>query len=340
MSSSSSPIISVRDLVKEYSIAQRKEGFTGALKYLFSRSYNTVCAVDHISFDIYPGELVGYIGRNGAGKSTTIKMLTGVLVPSSGTIQTNGIIPYKQRAKNGQNIGVVFGQRTQLKWDIPVIESFRLLKEIYQVPTPLYKQNMEIFSDVLDISNLLAKPVRKLSLGQRMKCDLAASFLHNPQIIYLDEPTIGLDILVKENIRAFIKTMNAEQNTTVILTTHDLDDIDNICQRIIFIDSGKIIYDGSIDFIKASFGKYKIINIEVKDNLYQTNAQIQFPPGVRVQESGKHHIKLHLNKEEASIAEVTKILLEHYNVVDLSMEETGIEPIVKHLFREGAYAPA
>ncbi len=335
MSSSPPPIISVRNLTKEYKIARRTEGFIGAVKYLFSRKYDTVRAVDRVSFDIYPGELVGYIGKNGAGKSTTIKMLTGVLVPTQGEVKVNGIVPYRDRTKNGQNIGVVFGQRTQMKWDIPVIESFRLMKEIYQIPPDIYKQNMEIFCDVLDIGSLLAKPVRKLSLGQRMKCDLAIAFLHNPKIIYLDEPTIGLDILVKENIRSFIKTMNAERNTTVILTTHDLNDIDSICQRAIIIDSGKIVYDGSIDAIKARFGTHKVLHIEVKDNLRQGDEVVQLPAGVTVQEFGEHRIKLHLNKEAASLAEVIQTLIEQYNIVDISIEDVSIESIVKQIYQEG-----
>ncbi|PIE79814.1 MAG: sugar ABC transporter ATP-binding protein [Chloroflexi bacterium] len=339
MSFESSSIISVRDLVKEYTVSRRAEGFMGAVKYLFSRSYDTVRVVDQISFDIFPGELVGYIGKNGAGKSTTIKMLTGVLVPTEGQICVNGLVPHQRRAENGQNIGVVFGQRTQLKWDIPVIESFRLLKEIYGVKTAVYNRNMEIFADVLGIGNLLAMPVRKLSLGQRMKCDLAASFLHNPKIIYLDEPTIGLDILVKENIRTFIKTINAEQNTTIILTTHDLDDIESICRRAIIIDSGKIVYDGGIDAIKARFGKYKILNIEVKNNLHQDNTQTPFPNGATVLEMGEHHIKLQLNKEEVSIAVITKILIDRYDILDISMEETGIGSIVKQIYQDGWHDP-
>lgn len=339
MSIKHSPIISVRDLVKEYTITCREEGFLGAVKYLFSRSYEITRAVDQISFDIFPGELVGYIGKNGAGKSTTIKMLTGVLVPTQGQIYVNGLIPHQHRAENGQNIGVVFGQRTQLKWDIPVMESFRLLKEIYGVGTAVYNRNMEIFANVLGIDNLLTTPVRKLSLGQRMKCDLAASFLHNPKIIYLDEPTIGLDVLAKENIRTFIKTMNAEQNTTVILTTHDLEDIESICRRTIIIDSGRIVYDGSIDAIKSRFGKYKTLNIEVKNNLHQENKQVIFPNGVIVLEMDKHHVRLQLNREETSITEITKILVDHYDISDLSIEEVGIGAIVKQIYQDGWHDP-
>ncbi|MBN1992423.1 MAG: ATP-binding cassette domain-containing protein [Anaerolineae bacterium] len=334
METGSPPIISVKSLVKTFKVARREEGLTGAVKYLFSRDYEVVKAVDGISFDIFSGEMVGYIGRNGAGKSTTIKMLTGILVPSGGKIEVNGLTPHQKRSENAQNIGVVFGQRTQLNWDIPVIETFRLLKEVYQIPTTTYRQNLGRFSDLLGLAELLKKPVRKLSLGQRMRCDLAASFLHNPKIVYLDEPTIGLDIVAKESIRGFIKSINREQGTTVILTTHDLEDIEDICERTIIIDQGRVVYDGGIKEIKDKFGRYKILTFEVKDRLSGVLAAA-WPPGMELQETGEHHFKVRIDRDLTSASEATQYIIDQYSVLDISIEETSIEAVVKKIYQEG-----
>ncbi len=327
-------MISVQNLVKEYRVARRKEGFVGAIQYLFSREYDVIRAVDDVTFDISAGELVGYIGRNGAGKSTTIKMLTGVLVPSSGNVTVDGRIPYEDRSNNGQNIGVVFGQRTQLKWDIPVIESFRFLKEVYQVPTEVYQSNLELFSDVLELNGLLFRPVRELSLGQRMKCDLAASFLHNPKVIYLDEPTIGLDIVVKESIRNFIKTVNREQNTTVLLTTHDLDDIENICNRTIIIDEGRVVFDGQIDEIKERFGLYKFLTFEVRDNVAPEEVASILPVGAELQEVGEYQINIRVNRKQTTSSEVIRLLIDHYDIQDISIEESSLESVVRRIYQD------
>jgi ABC-2 type transport system ATP-binding protein len=225
-----SPIITVRNLTKVYRNSDRRVGIAGAFQDLFSRRYREIRAVDEISFEIRRGEMVGYIGANGAGKSTTIKMLVGILSPTSGLIDVNGLTPMKQRYAHARQIGVVFGQRTQLWWDLAVIEAFNLLQQIYQIPSADYRRRLDVFVDVLDISGQLHQPVRKLSLGQRMKCDLCASLLHNPPLLFLDEPTIGLDVAVKERIRRFIRAVNLEENSTIILTTHDLTDIEELCR--------------------------------------------------------------------------------------------------------------
>lgn len=333
-------LISVKQLSKQFTVAQRGEGLKGAIGYLFSRKYRVVNAVTDVSFEIAPGEMVGYIGRNGAGKSTTIKMLTGILVPTGGSIEVDGIVPYKKRAQNGQKIGVVFGQRTQLRWDIPVIETFRLLREIYQIPRDTYTQNIGLFSDILELDGLLSVPVRKLSLGQRMKCDLAASLLHNPKIVYLDEPTIGLDIVVKEKVREFIKTINRERGTTVILTTHDLSDIEDLCQRTIIIDRGHVVYDGGLREITAKFGRYKVLSFDIKEKLPTHSAPFSFPQGVELLEHTTHRLSVRVDRNTLSVADATRAIMEAHEVLDISIEEPGIEAVVKKIYQEGWHASA
>ena len=257
------PIITVEHLSKNFKVHKRRKGFWGSLGSTVSREHDIIKAVDNVNFTLERGELVGYIGANGAGKSTTIKMLTGILVPTSGHIDVMGLTPYLHRKENARRIGVVFGQRTQLWWDLPVIDSFELLKHIYEIPEKLYKQNLEFFSDLLQLHPYLSTPVRKLSLGQRMRCDLTAALLHNPEILYLDEPTIGLDVVAKEQVRQFLKQINAERKVTVILTTHDLNDVEQVCQRLIIIDSGKIIYDGGIDALKKQYGKTRMLIVDL-----------------------------------------------------------------------------
>jgi ABC-2 type transport system ATP-binding protein len=332
METSHRPLVSVENLVKEFRITRREEGLKGAIKYLFSRQYDLVKAVDGISFQIFPGEMIGYIGRNGAGKSTTIKMLTGILVPTRGKVEVNGLTPYKKRAENARQIGVVFGQRSQLKWDIPVIETFRFLKEVYQIPELIYQENLALFSEILSLNELLAKPVRKLSLGQRMRCDLAASFLHNPRLVYLDEPTIGLDIIVKERIREFIKAINRERQTTILLTTHDLEDIEDICQRTIIIDQGKIVYDGDLKEVKEKFSQHKFLTFEVKDRLPDRDQIPCLPPGMEIHDRQEHQLKIRLNRELMSSSEAIRYVLDRYDVLDISLEEPGIEAVVKKIY--------
>ena len=226
-------------------------GYGAPSRTCFPRDYNTLRAVDEVSFTLNPGEMVGYIGPNGAGKSTSVKMLTGILVPTAGKVIANGFEPYRQRMAFTRTVGVVFGQRTQLWWDIAVVESFRLLKEIYEVSDADYKARMARFDEILELNRYLHQPVRKLSLGERMRCDMAAALLHNPPLLYLDEPTIGLDLLAKENIRLFLKEINRDFNTTVLLTTHDLSDIEELCRRLMIIDHGRILFDGPLPRAQA-----------------------------------------------------------------------------------------
>ena len=258
-------MIKVENLSKEFKISKKYPGFKGALRSFFSTEYTIKKAVDDISFEINDGEIVGYIGANGAGKSTTIKMMTGILTPSSGRIIVDGVIPYENREKNAKNIGVVFGQKTQLWWDLPVSETLPLLKDIYGVSDEDYEERMNYFKEILGLDEFFLSPVRTLSLGQRMRADLAAALIHNPKIIYLDEPTIGLDVVVKESVRKAIKDINEKYGTTIILTTHDLNDIEELCNRIIIIDSGKKIYDGELEGVKEQFGYLTTIEIQLKD---------------------------------------------------------------------------
>ncbi len=257
--------IVMKNVVKEFKVLNRHEGLKGSIRDLFSRDYKTVTAVDNISVNIKAGEIVGYLGPNGAGKSTTIKMMSGVLEPTRGEILVNGVVPYKNRTRNAENIGVVFGQRSQLWWSLPLIESFKLLKEIYMIPTADYDRMLELYRELADIESLLHKPVRQMSLGQRTLSDILAAFLHNPKIVFLDEPTIGLDVSMKAKIRELIKGLNKEKNTTVILTTHDMGDVDALCQRIIIIDHGSMIYDNDIEHLKHYFGSYRTLRLNMSD---------------------------------------------------------------------------
>lgn len=260
-------VIKARSLTKEFKIFNRREGVAGAFKDLFHREYRTMRAVNSIDFTVRRGEMVGYIGANGAGKSTTIKMMTGILVPTSGEIEVNGYCPYKQREMYTRGIGVVFGQRVQLWWDIAVIESLRLLRRIYNVSLSDFNKRLAQFDEILDLRDFLHLPVRKLSLGQRMRCELAAALLHNPSILFLDEPTIGLDVLAKAKIRGFLKEMNQQYKTTILLTTHDLGDIEALCPRVAIIDHGSMLYDGSVDNLLTTWGDRNLEDI-IRD-IYQ-----------------------------------------------------------------------
>ena len=326
------PIITVEQLSKSFKVHKRRTGFWGNLSSTVSRKHDIIKAVDNVNFTLERGELVGYIGANGAGKSTTIKMLTGILVPTSGHIDVMGLTPYRRRKENTRRIGVVFGQRTQLWWDLPVIDSFELLKHIYEIPQNLYKQNLEFFSDLLQLQPFLSTPVRRLSLGQRMRCDLTAALLHNPEILYLDEPTIGLDVVAKEQVRQFLRQVNAERQVTVILTTHDLNDVEQVCQRLIIIDSGKIIYDGGIDALKKRYGKTRVLIVD----LAQTYPDIQLE-GVDLTRREGNRIWLAFDRDTISASEVIARLTERYEIQDLTISEPEIEEIVRRIYELGVY---
>ena len=326
------PIITVEHLSKHFKVYKRRTGFWGNLSSTVSRQHDVVKAVDNVNFSLERGELVGYIGANGAGKSTTIKMLTGILVPTSGHIDVMGLTPYRNRRENTRRIGVVFGQRTQLWWDLPVIDSFELLKHIYEIPQNLYKQNLEFFSELLQLQPFLSTPVRRLSLGQRMRCDLTAALLHNPEILYLDEPTIGLDVVAKEQVRQFLRQVNAERQVTVILTTHDLNDVEKVCQRLIIIDSGKIIYDGGIDALKERYGKTRILIVD----LAQAYSDIQLE-GVDLTRRDGNRIWLAFDRDTISASEVIAQLTARYEIQDLTISEPEIEEIVRRIYELGVH---
>lgn len=326
-------VINVENLKKEYKINVKKEGLAGAILNLFNPKYEIKEAVKWVNFDIEEGEMVGYIGANGAGKSTTIKMLTGILTPTSGKVLINGMEPTKNRIKNNMNIGAVFGQRTQLWWDIPVIESYKLIQKIYEIPDDVYKANIDYFTNTLNLGELLNIPVRQLSLGQKMRCEIAAAFLHNPKIVYLDEPTIGLDFMVKEKIRKFIKQLNKDKNTTIILTTHDLQDIEEICSRIIIIDKGSIMFDGALDEIKEEFSKFQVANILVKE---VTEELVEFLHKTKLKfevlSITENTINIKFNRNEITIIGIFKQISNHCTILDLSIENIEIDTIVKALY--------
>lgn len=327
-------MIKVENLSKEFKISKKYPGFKGALRSFFSTEYTIKKAVDDISFEINDGEIVGYIGANGAGKSTTIKMMTGILTPSSGRIIVDGVIPYENREKNAKNIGVVFGQKTQIWWDLPVSETFPLLKDIYGVSDEDYEERMNYFKEILGLDEFFLSPVRTLSLGQRMRADLAAALIHNPKIIYLDEPTIGLDVVVKESVRKAIKDINEKYGTTIILTTHDLNDIEELCNRIIIIDSGKKIYDGELEGVKEQFGYLTTIEIQLKDksNIEKINFA-RFKDDDFKLNMKESKINITFNKNNISSADIIGKVMKKSKVIDFNIKETSIEDIVKKMYK-------
>ncbi|MBU7321017.1 ABC transporter ATP-binding protein [Paenibacillus oleatilyticus] len=329
--------IDVHRLRKEFKVQKNREGLKGAVRDLFRREYNQVAAVKDISFQIPQGEICGYIGENGAGKSTTIKMLTGILVPTSGDIRVGGFVPYKEREKFVRNIGVVFGQRSQLWWDIGVIESFQLLKKVYRVPDAEYRSRMDELVERLQLGELLNRPVRKLSLGQRMRCELAASLIHNPEILFLDEPTIGLDIMVKTEIREFLKSMNKRYGTTILLTTHDLQDIEALCSRVIMLDDGRIIYDGGLEELKERWGKGKEVILRFSEPISLPRLQ-ELTAGLQVHWSLDNELtaKVWIPQQAASVSEVLSRVVGITTIEDIKILETNTDDIVREIYKSGS----
>jgi ABC-2 type transport system ATP-binding protein len=326
--------IDAKDLTKTYRVANRREGVAGALRDLFVPRSAPLTAVDRVTFSIARGEMVGYIGANGAGKSTTVKMLTGILTPTSGEVRVNGLVPHRQRREYTRTIGAVFGQRTQLWWDIAVVESFKLLKRIYDVDEATYAAQMEVFDGLLGISEFLRQPVRTLSLGQRMRCDLAAALLHRPEVLFLDEPTIGLDVVSKENIRRFLKGVNQELGTTVVLTTHDLDDIEELCRRVLVIDRGRLLYDGDLAGLKRATGNVMRLRVEIRGEGGEAalRAATEGLPVTWVRRDiGRFEGEL--RKEAVPVAEVVRRVLGAAPVHDLSVLELPIEEVVRKIYR-------
>ena len=334
-------MIEVKHVVKDFVSPKKYPGLKGALKGLISNEKVVKKAVDDISFTIQDGEIVGYIGSNGAGKSTTIKMMTGILNPTKGECLINGVNPSKNRKENAQNIGVVFGQRTQLWWDLPLSESFTILKEIYDVSDEDYRKRLEFLNEVLELQEFFDRPVRTLSLGQRMRADLGAALLHNPKVLYLDEPTIGLDLVVKDNIRRAIKEINEKYGTTVILTTHDIGDIEELCSRIIIIDEGKKIYDGSLETLKDTYGTKRKITMEVKNlkkvkelNLAQTLGLQSGEIESNLDES-KKTISVIFDKHKLQVTQVINAVMNVTEVQDVEIKDTELAEIVKAIYCHG-----
>lgn len=324
-------LIEVCEVNKSYRNTLKDPGLKGAFKHLIRPRYEDKVAVTDISFSVEKGEKVAYIGSNGAGKSTTIKMLTGILVPTSGKILVNGLDPHRNRIANTKNIGVVFGQRTQLWWDIPVIESFQLLKDIYEIPDAIYQTNLKQFNEILELHQFIHQPARKLSLGQRMRADIAASLLHNPPIVYLDEPTIGLDIAVKERVHEFLNYINEHTQTTILLTSHDLADIEKICNRMIIIDKGKKIYDGGIKQLKQELVSERKINL-VLTHAHVDLAQAMGELPVTIARKNTHEVSLLFNQEEVAAMTLLERLIQTTGIKDFSIEEPGIEQIIKKVY--------
>jgi ABC-2 type transport system ATP-binding protein len=322
--------ILVRGLSKVFRLSLRSKGILGAVRGLFRREHREVRALDGIDLDIARGELVGYIGPNGAGKSTTVKVLSGILTPTAGTVLVDGRVPWRDRVAHVARIGVVFGQRTQLWWDLPVVESFELVRDIYRVSASDYTRNLDELVELLDLRPLLRTPVRQLSLGRRMRCDLAAALLHRPDILFLDEPTIGLDAVAKLAVRDFVTMINRERQTTILLTTHDMDDIEALCSRVILLNQGRILFDGPTVDLRKAYGGDRRLVVDVADG--------NEPPrhaGARLISWNGRRAVLHYDpsvvRTDRLVAEVSATV----PVLDLTVENVPIETIVADIYRQG-----
>ena len=321
-------IIRVRELRKEFKTYKKEPGIIGSLKSLVRRRYKIKVAVDDISFDVKKGEFLGFIGPNGAGKSTTIKMLTGILTPTSGEAKVLGFVPWKQREKYVKHIGVIFGQKSQLWWDLPPLDTFHLLKEIYEIDKKEFEERLERLVKLLKVRDIQKIPVRNLSLGERMKCEFITALLHDPKVLFLDEPTIGLDVVAKENIRKFLMLMNKREKKTIILTTHDMSDVEELCKRVILIDKGKIIYDGPLKKLKEKFVENKLVEVEFSKEY----KEIFLPEGCSLIYSSKYKAGIEVNLKKASVSSLITFLLNNFEVKDLSIKEPKIEEVIRKVY--------
>ncbi|MBN2501350.1 MAG: ATP-binding cassette domain-containing protein [Anaerolineales bacterium] len=322
-------IIQVDELHKHFKVYKYHRGTWGAIRNLATREYKTVRAVDGVSFAVHPGELVGYLGPNGAGKSTTIKMLTGLLVPTGGNMNVNGYLPWKQRQQYVARIGAVFGQRTTLWWDLPVIESLELLQHVYRVPADRFRQNLNEFRQLLELDAYIDTPVRSLSLGQRMRADICAALLHDPALLFLDEPTIGLDVVAKERIRQFIQHINRDRGTTVILTTHDLSDVERLCERVMIIDEGKLLYDGTLDVLKERFGGKRQLVVYLAEDYPAVEIE-----GAQVCEHEGLQVTYEFERQALTASELIGRVSSRYRVQDLEVREPDIEETVRRIYEQ------
>ena len=321
-------MIELQDICKTFRVAKRKTGFRQALKALYSRETETVHALDNVSFQVNDGEMVGYIGPNGAGKSTTIKIMCGILTPDSGMCSIDGRTPWKDRTAHVKHIGVVFGQRSQLWWDVPVGDSFELIRDIYRVEHKAYQETLDELTELLNLSEILKTPTRSLSLGQRMRCEIAASLLHRPNMLFLDEPTIGLDAVSKIAVRQFIKRMNAQHGTTVILTTHDMQDIEALTERILLIGKGRILLDGSLAELKRRASAQKTLVVEY------SGAQPELAAGMCLCESREGRMILTLDPAVISASDAIAQIAAQTEITDVAVSGISAEEMVAALYEE------
>lgn len=321
--------IEVNDLCKEYRVAKTGKGIGGAIKSLFHREYTVKEAVRHVNFSVEKGEIVGYIGPNGAGKSTTLKMLSGILIPTSGTVQVGGIVPYERRRENAKRIGVVFGQRSQLYWDLPVSDTFDLYESLYDIPHKTFRKNCDLFTELLDMGGFLDQPVRQLSLGQKMKANIAVALLHDPAVLYLDEPTIGLDVVSKKVLRQAIKAINREKGTTVMLTTHDMDDIEAVCNRLIMINEGVKLFDGTLESFRNQYEREIVIRLEFEDSAPAWR-DIE---GLTLAKRDENTLEVKLLDRSAVKASISR-LLDTYEPQNIFVREPDIEDIVEIAYQD------
>ena len=329
-----SPAVLVEGLRKTFRVARHHRGALAAVRNLLDRRVTEVRAVDGVSFRIARGEMVGCLGPNGAGKSTTIKMLTGILHPTAGRVEVLGVSPQRQRKAVARRIGVVFGQRTQLWWDLPLIESLDLLRHIYRVPAARYAAALDAFRALLDLDPFLNTPVRQLSLGQRMRGDLAAALLHDPEILYQDEPTIGLDVVAKHRIRDFLRQINRERGVTVLLTTHDMADVEQLCSRLLIIDHGRLLYDGGLAEIRDRLGRERTLVVDLAEDGAPPAGPLQVPHAREVKADGPRRW-LRFSRDETSAADLIAAVAGRYRLRDLTIEEPEIEAIVRRIYEQG-----
>ena len=324
-----SPIITVQDLNKHFRVRKHHRGRMAGLRNLFTREYRLVRAVDGVSFQVAPGELVGYIGPNGAGKSTTLKMLTGLLVPTDGELHIAGRVPWRERQAHVASLGAVFGQRTTLWWDLPVIESLDLLQHIYKIPKAHFRRNLDEFESLLELGPFLDTPVRSLSLGQRMRADICAALLHDPKLLFLDEPTIGLDVVAKERIRQFILHINRERGTTVLLTTHDLSDVEKLCERVMIIDHGKLLFDGTLEALRERFSGRRELAVDFAEAYESVEVE-----GAQVVAWDGKHATYHFERKTITASDLIGRLSARYQIHDLEVREPEIEATVRRIYEE------
>ena len=324
-------MIDFRDISKTYKVAKREPGLGAALKALVKRQYTTIEALKNVSFSIEAGEIIGYIGPNGAGKSTTIKILSGILVPTSGTCTILGRVPWENRIEHVNHIGVVFGQRSQLMWDIPVVDTYELLRDIYRVPEAQYRRNLEELAAIFGLADILNTPVRQLSLGQRMRCEIAASLLHNPQILFLDEPTIGLDAVSKVAVRNYIKRVNSENGVTVMLTTHDMGDVEALTDRVMLIGRGQILYDGSFQQMKSRYNTVNILTID-----YDASRGIDVPAHTTLLSNEDGRAVLSVDTTKTPVSQVISGLTQTLTVYDIAVQSRPIEEVIAEIYEEYA----